>query len=257
MRLFLDILQFMTSIKVVKNSKFNSNISRGIVYFPVVGIVIGLILFVIYFLLDKIFDMAQKSLVISSVLVLLEVIITGGLHVDGFGDTFDGIFSYRSKEKILEIMKDPRLGTNSLVSIIFLIIFKILILSTFIDENLIWPIILMPVVGRFVAVVLTYKTEPARKDGMGSVFIGKCDIGSLIIDTGLLLLALLVSSAIHSNGILLTVLSLFSVGIAYILAVIIELISYKKINGITGDILGCGIELGELVFIIYIMFVFI
>ena len=63
---------------------------------------------------------------ITAVLVLAsEVILTGGLHIDGLGDSFDGLYSYRDKEKILEIMKDSRLGTNGLLAIVIVFLLKV------------------------------------------------------------------------------------------------------------------------------------
>lgn len=86
-----------------------------------IGLVIGLILYLfargISFLTDPAFPF-----LLSVLILLLEVAITGALHLDGLADTFDGMFSYRSKQKILEIMKDSRLGTNGALALIFIFI---------------------------------------------------------------------------------------------------------------------------------------
>ena len=105
----------MTRIPIKADIGFDEEFHKSIVYFPLVGFVIGLISFLIGSLALKIFD----PFVTSILIVAGEVILTGGLHIDGLGDTFDAIYSNRDKERMLEIMKDSRLGTNSLLAILY------------------------------------------------------------------------------------------------------------------------------------------
>ena len=92
---------------------------------------------------------------------------TGGLHIDGLGDTFDAIYSNRDKERILEIMKDSRLGTNSLLAIMFLILLKVGFINSLVQNGLLWLVIFMPVIGRIGVMMMTYKTVTPRAKGMG------------------------------------------------------------------------------------------
>ena len=70
-------------------------------FFPLVGIILWLIMYTAHTLLSLYIN---SSLVIAAVIVVIYVILTGALHLDGLSDTFDGIFSYRSKQRMLEIM---------------------------------------------------------------------------------------------------------------------------------------------------------
>ena len=97
-----------------------------------------------------IFDPFISAIVIT----LIEVLTTGGLHIDGLGDTFDAIYSNRDKERILEIMKDSRLGTNSLLAIMFLILLKIGFINSLVQNNLLWLVIFMPVIGRIGVMIM-------------------------------------------------------------------------------------------------------
>ena len=92
MNKFLNLLQFLTRITVSKNLKYNEDMGSAMIYFPVVGIVIGVITTAAFLVLRMIPGYERIHLLISTAVVLLEVIITGGLHIDGFGDTFDGLF---------------------------------------------------------------------------------------------------------------------------------------------------------------------
>jgi adenosylcobinamide-GDP ribazoletransferase len=193
------------------------------------------------------------ALVTSVLIVLAEVLLTGGLHIDGLGDTFDALYSYRDKEKMLEIMKDSRLGTNSLLAIVFLVILKIGFIYSFIEANMMWIVLFMPMVSRFAVIWITYKTESPREKGMGNVFIGKATLSMIIT-------ALLYSTVIiFVLGRWTLMLNNFEiVGALTSLAVLIIFVElfkrhvYSKIDGITGDILGCTIELSEVVYIIFL-----
>ena len=122
----------MTRIPIKADIGFDEEFHKSIVYFPLVGFVIGLISFLIGILALKIFD----PFVTSILIVAGEVVLTGGLHIDGLGDTFDAIYSNRDKERMLEIMKDSRLGTNSLLAILFLVLIKIGLRNSLISANL-------------------------------------------------------------------------------------------------------------------------
>lgn len=255
MNKFINILQFLTRISIKKNVPYERDMGSGLIYFPIVGMIIGVIMTLIYLLLSTLIKNPAGSIIIAVLVVFAEVVITGGLHIDGFGDTFDGIFSYRSKAEILEIMKDPRLGTNGILSVIFLVIFKIVVTYFIISNGYFWVIFLMPMLGRYIGVVLCYKSVPAKKVGMGNMFIGKCDIGTLTASSALVALTIMIVSLISTGSILFSFLALASLPLLYIFAGVFEYFIYRKIDGLTGDVIGCGIELSELIFIIYMLII--
>lgn len=238
----------MTRIPIKANIGFDEEFHKSIVYFPLVGLVIGLISFFIGELSIKIFDPFMTSIFI----VAGEVILTGGLHMDGLGDTFDGIYSNRDKERILEIMKDSRLGTNALLAILFLVLIKIGLLNSIIDNNLMYLVIFMPMISRLGVIVMFYKTITPRKVGMGNVFIGKATLSMFIIAiiyTAITIITISKSIFLVTN---LNIIKLLLSVVAVIIFVYLFKNSiYKKIDGVTGDILGCTIELGELIFLLF------
>ena len=118
MKRFILILQFLTRIPIKLNVGFDDEFYKSIVYFPLVGFVIGILSYLIGWISMLLFEPFIASIIIT----LAGVLITGGLHIDGLGDTFDAIYSYRDKEKMLEIMKKhPGINkrTNNLVNCIF------------------------------------------------------------------------------------------------------------------------------------------
>lgn len=247
MKRFISILQFMTRIPININVGFDEEFHKSIVYFPLVGFVLGMLLFLVGILSNLLFDPFITSIIVTLALVIL----TGGLHIDGLGDTFDAIYSYRDKEKMLEIMKDSRLGTNSLLAIMFLILLKIGFIYSIINQGLLWTIIFMPVIGRLGVTLIMYKTTTPRKKGMGNLFIGKATISmlvTLILYTLILIVAVSKLLFLVPNMIILKIIS--TIIVVAIFNEIFKRHIYKKIDGITGDILGCTIELNEVIYLL-------
>lgn len=251
MNKFLNLLQFLTRITVSKNLKYNEDMGSAMIYFPVVGIVIGVITTAAFLVLRMIPGYENIHLLISTAVVLLEVIITGGLHIDGFGDTFDGLFSYRSKERMLEIMKDPTMGTNGILAIVFLIVFKIAAVDIVLQKNMAWALFAMPAAGRLAPVVMSYKAVSARKNGMGELFIGKCSSSNLIGAFLIAEITVLTASFTAYGDVKKSAVYGLSVILIAVYAVLFRKSVYRQIDGITGDILGCSTEMSELIFIIF------
>ena len=253
MKRFIGILQFFTRIPIRVNIGFDEEFHKTMYYFPLVGFVLGILYFIIGLVSSFLFD----SYITSVNILISTVILTGGLHLDGVGDTFDGIYSYRDKEKILEIMKDSRLGTNAMLSVLFLMLMKLGLIYSIVQSGQLCNLIFMPVFARMAIVIACYKSVTPRKNGMGNVFIGKPSLKMIL--TGIVYTVIL----IIIMGI--TLFNLNSLDLIKVIAFIPIMIIlsrcfvryiYSKIDGITGDILGCTSELMEVMYLIYIYLIF-
>lgn len=254
MKRFISILQFMTRIPINIDTGFDEEFHKTITYFPLVGLVLGVLIYIIGLVSGIFFD----SFITSIIVTLALVILTGGLHIDGLGDTFDAIYSYRDKERMLEIMKDSRLGTNSLLAIMFLILLKIGFIYSIINNNLLWTVIFMPVVARLGVIVMMYKTVTPRENGMGNLFIGKASTSMFtiaILYTIILIIG--ISKLIFLASTFEAMMLISTIIILLIFNNLFKKHIYKKIDGVTGDILGCTIELGELIYLFCIYLVLI
>ncbi|MBM7614414.1 adenosylcobinamide-GDP ribazoletransferase [Alkaliphilus hydrothermalis] len=235
---FIGILQFLTRISVVKALPFNEEFEKGVVYFPLVGLVLGILLVAFNYILS--FLLPPSIGVILT--VTLYIFLTGGLHLDGLGDSFDGLYSNRPRERVLEIMKDSRLGTNALLAILMILLIKIVGLQSLGEHQLNIALILMPVMGRQALVLGSYHAVYARKEGMGNIFIGKVTTEQLMIT---LLITILISMISIKSLLFLTLL----LGFAH---------WYKKhttriIGGMTGDTLGALCELTEAIYLLFLI----
>ena len=253
MKRFIGILQFLTRIPIRVDIGFDDEFHKTMYYFPLVGFVLGFLYFIIGLVSSFVFD----SYITSVNVLIATVILTGGLHLDGVGDTFDGIYSYRDKDRILEIMKDSRLGTNAMLSVLFLMLMKIGLVYAIVESGQLYNLIFMPAFARMAIVVACYKSVTPRKKGMGNVFIGKPTLKMILI--GILYTAILVifigTMLFNLNSMDLTKIILF-IPVMIILSRIFVKYIYSKIDGITGDILGCTSELMEVMYLIYIYLVF-
>jgi adenosylcobinamide-GDP ribazoletransferase len=113
MRHFIAAIQFITIIPVGRADTFDP--PKMIPFFPIVGLCLGLLMA----LFDHFATTLWSRPVVSLLDILLLAVLTGAFHLDGLGDSADGLLGQRTKDKALTIMKDSRLGTMGLVAIVF------------------------------------------------------------------------------------------------------------------------------------------
>ena len=266
MKGFLLLLSFMTRIPMQKIDYDEEKLGKSMKYFPAVGVIVGIILLFFCIVFTFVFKNLNYSTVLPLmiiVVILTDLITTGGLHLDGLADTFDGIFSYRSKHKMLEIMKDSRLGSNGALALILYFLIKFVLLYSWLIENqggTIFAILTYPVVARLCSVISCASSPYARGSGMGKTFVDNTKTKEVIIAalitvvySGAILFYMIGSRFNYSlpldflmksfsiNLLIITILGLF----AYAFSKLIE----RKIGGITGDTLGALLEISSLVYL--------
>ncbi|AKL94464.1 cobalamin synthase CobS [Clostridium aceticum] len=235
---FILTLQFLSRITIAKDLPYDEDFKKGVIYFPLVGLVLGGILAVAY----KGLAYGLHTTMASILVIALYVALTGGLHLDGLGDTFDGFYSSRPRERILEIMKDSRLGTNGVIVIIFGLLIKIFGLAEVLPTKGLAALILMPVMGRLAIVYGSYNVSYARKEGLGNIFIDKITKQEIIIATVITAFC----AVLDKN-------SLFFIPILWLFSYLFKKYSEKIIGGMTGDTSGALCELTEILYILYLM----
>jgi adenosylcobinamide-GDP ribazoletransferase len=140
------MIQFFTTIPVRKRLDVQAkDFGKGLVFAPFVGLTLGYIIYGIFYLSAELFTIEIAPVFIFIVYILL----TGGLHLDGLGDTFDGLFSGKPKDRIIEIMHDSRLGTNALLAVLSVVLLNTFFFFQFKNpDNVYMVIVLFPVSGR-------------------------------------------------------------------------------------------------------------
>ncbi|KPV56855.1 cobalamin biosynthesis protein CobS [Paenibacillus sp. A3] len=249
--------QFLTRLPVpVKLDYHDALFRRSVVFYPLVGLVLGLIAAAVGLLLTSLLPPLPAAALLLGIWVLL----TGALHLDGLMDTADGILSHRSRERMLEIMKDSRVGAMGVIAAVLVLLLKWSLLTELLpaavtgSQGKLWLLLaLVPLWTRWYMVVAIACWPYARQagSGMGGFFRG---VGAgHAAGSGLvaLLLSLCVVAAGEAFGGL-TLPFWHMVGIVGILlavtigaGVLMSVSIHRKLGGLTGDTYGAMNELLE------------
>lgn len=242
MNSFLLALQFLTTIPVRSRDIGAKKMALSMLYFPLVGLLLGLILAGankgLYFL-----NLEQYA--VNVVLVVLLIILTGGLHLDGLADTFDALAANRDKIGKLEVMRDSRIGTMGVTSLISVMLLKIFFLSEA-SSSIKFPALLsMCALSRWTQVFCIHRFSYARDNGKAKVFFSAMN-NKIFLAAGLITLLLSIM-LLWLNGIYLFL-------AATIFAFLLGKFFSSQFSGLTGDTLGAINEISE-VFILFIIIV--
>ncbi|MCR5006721.1 MAG: adenosylcobinamide-GDP ribazoletransferase [Clostridiales bacterium] len=231
-------LQFLTRLPLPFRIEGPDDLfARGTVFFPLAGALIGVLDAAVYWLISQ----WAGPWTAACLVVLFDSWITGGLHLDGLADTADAFGSWQSRDRMLEIMKDSRIGTAGVLAVAGVLIGRIALYGELMSRGLplrtlLGIIAVIPCISRTGMVMLIYASRYARENGLGGMFFmyrNKIDVAffiTLILAAGLIYL--LLPSWI----------SLILVGTSCITGLLHRVRCYRKIGGMTGDTLGAGLE---------------
>ncbi len=245
-RIFFTALMYFTRIPCPKWVDHSEEyLNKASKYFPVVGIIVGTASAFIYWLVQLAFP-AELAIIFS---MITSVIITGSFHEDGFADVCDGFGGGWTKEKILLIMKDSRLGTFGVIGLGLILLLKWSTLKYFPLNTLMIALISGHAISRLNAVSLIFTDAYARDDdsSKSKPLATKMSLGELIFALlfGIAPLALFVN--------------------VYVFLVLLPLLFvrwyfsryFKKwIGGYTGDCLGAVQQVSEVVFYLSLLLIF-
>jgi cobalamin 5'-phosphate synthase/cobalamin synthase len=245
--------QFLTRIPVPVSVPFERHVlSLAAVYFPVAGTAIGLLAAAWSWLLAQLLP-AGPAAVLSLAGWLA---LSGGLHMDGWMDTADGVLSHRSREKMLEIMKDSRVGAMGVLAAVLLLFLKITILMELLTYSklsvnsgssaLIAAVLLSSLWSRTWMTVAMACWRPATPDsGLGRLFSGvnyRGAVPAVILAAFLSLIALIIIGINLKETLLIIALCLFA---AFIVGGVMGIWLNQKLGGLTGDTYGAMNEAVE------------
>jgi len=216
--------QFLTIFPTIIKRMFTSQeMGRAVAWFPLVGVVLGLLLYVVNYFAQLIFPAS-----VSAALTLFAwIIFTRAFHLDGFMDTCDGLFGGFTPERRMEIMKDSRMGAFGVAGGILVLLTEYSALHSSID--LFSALLLSTTLGRFASPLVIYIFPYAREDGLGIEMKRNVGIREVVIAT---LITGFVSFFIYSW------LGLVLMFASAIVAILISLYTMRLIPGLTGDIYG-------------------
>jgi adenosylcobinamide-GDP ribazoletransferase len=236
---FLGALIFMTRVPVGKGYVFRlEDLPRSAVYFPVVGLMIGLLGGLVLWCADLFFPPVVAVLFCMGATVA----ITGALHEDGLADAMDGLLGGQEPLQRLEIMRDSRLGSYGAVALWFSLTAKAFVLTALLEEGVlkaVGALIVAHGLGRAATVVLLFGHPYVRADQSKAAPFGNAvtlkEAGCALISPVLLSIVLLGNKSVLT--LIVAAAGTWAAGRYF----------QKKIGGITGDCLGAANQLIELV----------
>ncbi len=233
MKSFLLIISFFTRIPIGKWTSYSDEkYAESIKYFPYVGLIIGL-----FVMLPTLIIRPYNVEIGALFSLIFYLLITGGIHLDGYADTLDGFLSSQPKERIFEIMKDSRVGSFGVIGLI------IYFLSLWVGFKHVDPMTLffMPYVGKLMGSFFCGFTQYAKPSkGMGSVFMEANHQSSSFIH--LIIASVLFYLILGWQGLITLCLTIFGSWLIFTWII-------KKIGGMTGDTIGFLVEMTQLIFI--------
>lgn len=240
MKSFLAALQFLSTIPVPGRRDFSpETLGRSAVYFPIIGVIIGLILAGLSWL----FGLFLPSGVTSALLIAFLVIISGGMHLDGFIDTCDGIGGQKPAAERWRVMSDSRAGSFGIIGVVLLLVIKYAALNSVPGQSLVITLVMMPMLGRWTMVYAIFAYPYAKPAGMGTAFKQgtswpRFTAATVFTAVAVMLIAQLIGLAIMFAAWMVTL-----VAAAYFRG---------KFSGLTGDSYGAINEISEVGLLLFI-----
>ena len=233
-RPFFFALQFLTRLPVPAREPMLSETEQGksLLYYPLVGLLIGLML-----IATGAMASSADPLLRAVLLLIVWVVVTGGLHIDGLADMADAwIGGQGDADRTLEIMKDPQCGPSGVVAVVLLLLAKLAALNVLLLQGRWEVVLLIPMIGRL-SLVATFLYLPyIRPSGLGATLaahLPRAQAERVLLASALLCLFVL---GWYAVGVLLFCALLF---------VVCRHMMLSRIGGFTGDSAGAICELTE------------
>lgn len=236
---FISAIQFLTRIPVRLPSYDAGGLARSVKFFPVVGFIVGGSAGVLYLLLDP----HLPKLVTGALIVAFLVCLTGCFHEDALADAADGFGGGWTREQVLTILRDSRIGSYGGAALVLSLGLRMVLLGS-ISKARILPLMLSAhILCRWSTLPLSYFLPAARvsvdgaTDGQGARVARLTSLGSLIFGTVFSWICCVALMRWNSLApILATIALTVASGLYY----------KRRIGGVTGDCFGATNQLTEI-----------
>ncbi len=233
MRPLLLAIGFLTRLPVPAAEADARALARAAALFPLVGAALGALGWAFASALE---GHLPRGLVAALVLALL-CLCTGALHLDGLGDLADGLGGGRGdRARMLEIMRDPRVGAHGAVALVLALLVLQQALSPTLPRPVLWWCAWLAT-ARASGVLVLACFRPATSGGLGRAF---CGVGAAH--------ALVALTPVGALGVLAACLIPCAAALALPLGV--AAFAARRLGGITGDVCGAAIVISEIAFLV-------
>ena len=216
--------------------KDTETFSNSLYWFPAVGLLLGFMQLAIGYA----GYLSGWNELAAALVVLGGIGLTRGIHADGLADLADGFWGGKTKEAVLRIMKDPNVGSFGALALSGMMLVKWIAVLKLFSLGAFGFIVCGVLLARWIQVLLASSLPYARSDGgTAHSFVNGAGWSHVVVSSCLTLIFL--GAHLHFEPYTLAV----AVFAALAAGVLIGILSYRKIGGVTGDVLGAGSELTE------------
>lgn len=235
-RSFITALQFLTRIPTPDiGAPTPEEVQHSRSFYPLVGVMIGVLLAGVSLISHV---LIAQTLMDAVIVVAADAWWTGGLHLDGLMDSADGLLSYRSRERMLEIMRDSRVGAMGVLAVMFTILLRVAALSSLTPVAMAEAVFLGALYARSLLLLLLRFTGSARTAGRGHEVAQGISAQGGIIAT---VCSLAVAYWVFGGG------GLIACAVAGLCVSYFATVCKRRLGGMTGDTYGASIELTQLI----------
>lgn len=227
---------FLTRLPTPAIRTFDNALQARAVYcYPVVGVIIGALLALVALLLPA----GQLT---SALIVCLWVLVTGGLHLDGLGDSADGwLGGLGDKQRTLEIMQDPRAGSAAVMTISLLLLMKFAALNSLAPVAILGALVTATILARCVPALLFFTTPYARTEGLASSLLRVARPRPQLVWVGTVIVCVTGGWVFRYGWIMLALPCVLGLVLFALRALMCA-----RIGGVTGDTVGASVEITEM-----------
>jgi len=231
-RAFWISLQFLTCIPVPRFEAGQGDFGKSLLFYPLVGLILGAVLFGVAWLLQ-----GQLLFLQAALLLAVWVAITGALHLDGLADSADAwLGGLGSRERTMQIMKDPCCGPVAVVTLVLILLIKFSALMVLLEQQEWLLLLIVPALARSAAVTLFLVTPYVREDGIASAWVNEIPRLPAWLVIGVLAVVVLLLLSWQGAGLLLVTVVTF---------LLLRWLMSRRLGGTTGDTAGAMIEILE------------
>jgi adenosylcobinamide-GDP ribazoletransferase len=206
-------------------------------YFPIVGFGLGACGLALYALAAP----WLGATVSAALFIAFMALATGGLHLDGLADWFDAVGGGRGdRSRMLEIMRDPRIGAHGASALVLAISLKLSALAELPRSAIPMALVVAPACARCAVVWLLHAYKPARDEGLGYALLGKVSRKQAWWATAFLA----AGSVFFGTGVL------FPLFFSALSVALLAAWANARLGGLNGDVCGAAIETAELTFLL-------
>lgn len=242
-RPFFIALQFLTRLPVrIAYQPDETSVAHSLAYYPLIGLIIGGLLAGFAWTLSGV-----PVLLSAGLLLVVWVLVTGGLHIDGLADSMDAwAGGFGDRERTLAIMKDPYCGPAGVTGIVLLLLLKFVALQAIIESGSLTVLLLAPLLGRTVLLLLFITTPYVRENGLGAAIVSQ-------LSRKLILLIFI--ATLMTVFLLVGIKSLWLIAIMLLVFILSRILMMQRIGGMTGDVAGALVEVTEVAILVSAVFI--